>query len=411
MVPKIPLCKDHHDPHLYTQGAHIIELNNILPFIASKSLIISKLLDLKDQASVNIHSVVIYTTNIIYSIQTQADQAIRNLRSFMNFCDKTIIEISSLDVIQKKIFYKPIEKALITENPQEFIDTLIGSNIILHDIEKVFTYVPSPLEHTFDNYSSYAVGFESENTLSIYPSNKVLTNTNLHWYSRILLIDFEVLLITGGCIDDEMYNNCYTLNLVSGTMNDAPSMKYSRGLHCITWLNGFPCVIGGDDGEAIIKTTEVLVGTEWKEIPSLNIARYSFTAINHNSLVFCLGGKDKQHDKLETIEKFEDNAWKILDLRLFEPSYSIGAMCLENMILMYGGRNKSDENIFRVYALDTKSDVISQVGTIRESVRFSQKSCLLTGGKIFQFPHEDTLYEIKLKMIFEDKKLIELDFI
>ena len=354
--PKIGLCRDHHEAHLDTEGRHLIELYKNLssPFSLSKKLIISKLYEIKQQACTNIDEVILHAAKLISSIEVQAKAMITHLESFMAFCDQKMIEISNLSVIPTKIFYSPLEKALISGKPQNFIDTLLGSDIIFKDFDKVFRYVPSPVEHSFNNFSSFTAGFTLDNSIKVYPLERKF-DTGIHIFSRLLPIDFDKILITGG--GDKPHNQCCTFTITSNTIGSAPSMKHNRKSHCITWQNGYPCVIGGLD-TVPINNVEILVGDEWIEIASLNIARFSCTAVNHKGLIWCIGGANQNKIKFDTIEIFENNCWNILNLRLFEPSYAIGAICLENYILLYGGRNSKDEDINTAYLLDTSVNEI-----------------------------------------------------
>ena len=289
--PKIALCRDHHDEHLDTEGRHVIELykSSIYLISSSKKLILSKIVELKNEALENVNRVVNHTAKLTTSIEMQAKEVIDRLRNFMMTCDKKIVEIMNIVTITKKNFYSPLEKALISGRPSNFINTLIGSDIILHESVKAITYIPSLLEHSFQNYSSFTAGFNSESSIIVYPPEKIFPSENTNWLSRILAIDFNLLLITGGCLNKIPHSNCYTLNIESGTISNAPSMNRKRSCHAITWLKGFPYVIGGldEDGDAG-KSSEYLIGDKWIEIAPLNIGRFNFPAVNHKGIIWCL---------------------------------------------------------------------------------------------------------------------------
>ena len=396
--PKIGLCRDHHEAHLDTEGKHVIEscknLNS--PFTLPKKLIISKINEIKQQACKNIDEVVLHASKLIASIEVQAKEVIAHLQSFMAFCDQKMIEISNLSVIPTTIFYSPLEKALVSGKPQSFIDTLMGSEIILKELDKIFRYIPSPLEHSFNNFSSFTAGFTLSNSIRVYPLEKELA-VGIHRFCRILAIDSDKILITGGG-EKKAHNKCYKLVVTSGDIGVAPSMKCSRNCHGITWLDGYPCAIGGFDKDAI-NNVEILVGDEWKEIQPLNVARLSCTAINHKGLIWCIGGATGNDIPIDSIEIFENHMWKISTLRLFEPSFAIGALCLENHILLYGGRNANDEDMNTAYLLDTSANEIKKEGTIDTPLTFFQISYLIRNEKIYQYPSQKSLYELQLKSI------------
>ena len=143
----------------------------------------------------------------------------------------------------------------------------------------------------------------------------------------------------------------------------------------------------------------MLVGDEWIEIAPLNIARFCCTSINHKGLIWCIGGINENNIALDTIEIFDNFVWKILDLRLFEPTCVIGALCLENYVLLYGGKNTKKDEINTAYLLDTSANEIQKEETVDLPLSFSQMCLLLTKGRIFHYPSRKGLYELQLKSI------------
>ena len=362
-------------------------------------MIIKKIVDLRSEASQHIERVVIHATKIIASIEAQAKDIINHLKHFLEICDKKIIEILNLGPICKNNSNSFLEKALMTEGLPGFIDSLTGPNILLKDSGELFTYIPSSLEYSFDNNLPFTVGFPSEYVMTIYPSKKQFTVENLEWHTRILAIDFDKLLITGGGKGINVHNRCYNLNITSGTIYFAPGMKFKRIKHRITWLNNVPCVVGGHDGVRAINNVEILVGDKWIEISPLNIARCYPTAINHKGAIWCIGGVDINDNKLDSIEKYENSLWVILQIKLFEPSFSIGGVCLENSILLYGGRNKNDKALSTAYLIDTDMSIITQMENISTPACFTQTLCHLSAGGIFQYDNHGRLQKIDLKTI------------
>ena len=224
--PNIGLCRDHQNPHLETEGKHTIELYKKIssPFSLSRKLIICKIFEIKQKACTNIHEVILHSAKLIASIEAQAKVVITNLKSFMAFCDQKMIEISNIYIIPTNIWYSPLEKSLISGEPKVFIDTLMGSDIILREIGMIFRYVPSPLKHSFNYFSSFTAVMVSDNSVRVYPSEKIFDIAISYKYSRMLAIDFNKILITGGG-DKYAHNKCCILNIESGHIENTPSMK------------------------------------------------------------------------------------------------------------------------------------------------------------------------------------------
>ena len=343
-----------------------------------------------------------HTEKLIFNIQAQAKDVIDNLQSFIKDCEKKVIEIQSTMSISVNSHCNPLGKALISSSPQCFLDTLIGSDIVIRDIEKLFMYIPSPLDHSINNFASFTAGFSASDSIYIYPSKKVIKNDCFTWASRILPVDFDILLITGGYTNKTVQNRCFTLNINTGCLSDAPAMKIPRERHALTWFNGFPCVIGGSDGNKSINNAEILVGVQWVNISPLNIPRNSFTAINHKGIIWCFGGKSQGTNSisiLDTIEKFENNCWKVLNLKLNQPCDSLGALSLENQILLYGGGDADDAELTDVYTINTDYDSIFRVGSLRKPAFVTQNPLFITSEKLFIHNDADIVIEIELKIL------------
>ena len=309
------------------------------------------------------------------------------LECFINDCNNRIIETHNIKAISKKIFYTPLENALISESTQCFIDTLAGSDIVLREFDMLLAYIPSPLNHSFNYYSSFTAAYRSSDRLCIHPSTEIFPPRKFHWTSRILPIDFDTLLIIGGAGEgDIVHNNCISLNINSKVIKDLPNMNAERMWHAITWLNGLPCVIGGHNGTSILKSVEILTGDKWTEISPLNIARRSSTAISNNGIMWCFGGITENKDyelELDTIEKFENDNWKVLEVRLSQPCSCIGALYLENQILLYGGRNTERISLDQAYILDTSDNIILKAGNINQQAEFYCYCLQITSSNLF----------------------------
>ena len=399
----IRFCSEHQDFHLTKPGKHVIEIykNNILVSGTKKLQIIRRIVEIRNEAHNNIVKALNHTKELIKKIKAQTKEVINNLEHFIKACDNNIIEIQNIKTISKKIFYTPLEKALTSDNTQCFIDTLAGSDIVLRGFELLLIYIPSPLHHSFNYYSSFSADYLTIDTLSIYPSGKILNINKFQWHSRILSIDFDTLLITGGAEEDNLcHNKCISLNINSGDIEVLPEMNSKRRWHAITWQSGFPCVIGGNDGTNILKNVEIFTGDEWTEISPLNTARSSSTAISHNGIMWCFGGVDENQRALDTIERFENDCWQIIGLRLSQPSYSLGVLCLENRILLYGGSDAGNNTLYQVHILDTNERSIFKVGNLNQGAYFVSNCLQIMSSQLVTNITEGLVVELNLQEIF-----------
>ena len=227
-----------------------------------------------------------------------------------------------------------------------------------------------------------------------------MKNSRFEGSFRLLSIDFDTLLITGGCIGSIPQSRCISLNINSGNFKDLPRMNVRRKWHAITWLNSFPCVIGGTDGTKTISNAEILVGDEWVEISSLNIARSDFTAVNYKGIIWCFSGFDIDKKILDSVEKFENDCWKIINLRLSQPCNNLGALCLENHILLYGGKTENDAYSDKGYIIDASDNNITECGIINMAASFTSHCLHITEHGLFEYNTKLLHVELDLKKIF-----------
>ena len=401
--PQTNFCKDHQDSHLKSKRRHVIEIicssrRSVNP--ASKQKMIAKIYELRKEASIKLHQVLEHAKLLIRAIEDQTKEAISNLKQFIDYCEDKTKEILNIESLEVKGFYSPFENCLISENSECYLDTFVGPDIVLRHPDNLIFYVPSSLQHSFENYSCFTAGFTSYRTIEIYPSNNWYTNNQLCWSSRILSIDSETLLITGGEKNDNVTNKCIKLNVRTGNIENVGNLKVDRKWHASAWLNGNPCVIGGLNYQNSIKDVEILIGNEWRLIESLNTARSSCSAVTYQGNIWVFGGSDRYN--LDSIEKFEDGRWVIQTLKLVIPYNSIGVLCLENSILLYGGSLSTDTETNYTYCINTKEHTIACKKPLLETCNFTNNIVTFKYKKnIFAF---DTLkrrrFEPDLKMIF-----------
>lgn len=251
---------------------------------------------------------------------------------------------------KQKKFYCPIENALISEKINDFIKKFSLPRLKCNEIPKLFVYTPSSFIHALLNYSYNTLSFSQENTIEIEPLSKKFKNNKFSWSSKCLFVDKDRLLITGGF--SPCTQNCVVLNVSTKSVFDISKLNCARKYHAMTWINGFPAVIGGENETSSIKSVEIFNNNSWEFFPDLNVKRDSHTAIRHWNNSFVFGGYSNGI-KTNSIEMWNDGKWTELILRLTCPMSNIGLVCLDNDILIFGGNNNEKEVTCNVYVFDT----------------------------------------------------------
>ena len=315
--PKVNYCNSHQEYHESLPGIHILYLRKIkhlIPLQKSKKDLIERIIQIKNKTQIQIQDLLQKTSKLILGIKDRVKKIISLSNQFQVHCNSIMSEILSIYEINLKKFYTPLEK-IISSTDNHFILSLIQAPIIAfsENIQEI-TYIPSNFPHFLYNYSDYAISFVSKNEIAAYPSNKIIKDpTYLNWTSRFLNVGNKKLLITGG---DQNMGNCFLLDLKREVFMNYPSLIYPRYWHSMSWIDNSPAVIGGEDDDKYLNSVEIFKDSKWIQGLSINISRSSHTSITHHKATWVIGGSSSKTEKLDSIEKYEKNEWKILELKL-----------------------------------------------------------------------------------------------
>lgn len=180
-------------------------------------------------------------------------------------------------------------------------------------------------------------------------------------------------------------------------------MKNSRMFHSMTWINGFPAVIGGHDGNGTINSVEIYKNTGWEENSQINIARHSFTSICSDRVVWIIGGLDQSY--LDSLERYKKGAWQVVGIKLPRPLAAVGLCFLEDYLVLFGGITEGNKVTNNTHLFDTQTRFIKEVQNLVVSTSFAFSSVFVGERKIHALGKVNN--ETVASMIEIDKILIQ----
>ena len=319
---------------------------------------------------------------------------------FVKLCDSVIIEIRRINFIYDKEFYAPLENALLSFNIEPMLNLIHPPLIESSQSNFKINYVPSTFPHYFYNYSDYTIQFNSKNSIQIIPFNNNIQNDQFSWSSRFLNVGNNKILLTGGC--NPPICSTFLFDLVNKTIENYPNLIKERRWHSMAWINNYPAVIGGDDGENGMISVEILKNWAWIEGPSINTPRSHHTSITCHKSAWIIGGINQI--VLDSIEKYEKYQWKLIKVSLHIPSSLVCIMCIENSLLLLGGKNENNKIIDNILFMNTINLEIKEISKLKSPGRFPHTHIFIDSTQNMILGRSDNdkviCFEIDLKMIF-----------
>ena len=137
----------------------------------------------------------------------------------------------------------------------------------------------------------------------------------------------------------------------------------------MAWIEGSPAVIGGQSMNKDISSVEVLKAGEWIEVSPINIPRDSHVSVTIPQGVWTMGGLLNKK-RLNSIEKYENKAWSVINLVLPMPWSDIGVCSLENNLLLFGGKTPNNIITDMVIYINTETLSITRLTPLEIPVLF-----------------------------------------
>ncbi|OMJ89417.1 hypothetical protein SteCoe_8415 [Stentor coeruleus] len=381
------MCSKHLGNHYRLNGKH--EINQIGPkkFLFNsemKAKLLDKICSLKTQAKLDIKKAISHADDLITKISRELKRTNNYVKGFIKSCDDAIDYIKNLnDEIDEKEFYCPLESLLIMQEP-EILDQIYGPKINLYSINnKAVECNISNFPHCIFQYTFNSIAFSSENKLACN-NGKIETkiDTDFHYAGRLLSVGKIFAIYTGG---DPASNNAYIINLESKSINNLSSMQQKRMWHAMTWIDGFPAVLGGSDEIEMLADVEVYKNGKWERYPSLTSKKAALSAISHYSKVYVIGGciSTNPLKKYDSIEKYENGKWELLFVKISSNLTMSGIFASGIYIIIFGGY---DENCNDVKSCDVFNDKLMKVWKadfeLKEPSSFSSLNTLTLKGEV-----------------------------
>lgn len=399
------MCPLHVSDHLRLNSDHNVKqigLGNGLFNPEIKLKLIRRIIEIKSKTKSNIDIALNYTTSIISKIMEKFSQFNKNMIGFIESCDEAIKYITNMsDEIAVKKYYIPLESFLMGQSP-ELINRISEPRINLIPFEENFIeYSASAFPMCLFEYCSNATALLSETKIiynnGTYERKKKLNNNP---DGRLLSVQENLVMYTGSCI---LSNNTFIIDLSSGIINKLPSLNKRRLKHAMTWIDGYPAVIGGKNNKDSIADVEVFKDNCWMNYPSLNIMRSNFSAASVFSKVFVFGGICL-NNPLSNIEMFENRCWNVLPIELVSPLTSFGVVISGNKVLICGGVSIEGSEVDTCMAFDYKSMKITKINSIlNKSMFFKDSKSLALNGEVYLYGFKGKSDEIeynKLKYFY-----------
>lgn len=381
--PGVWICSEDYQEHQQKVGNHAAFDQETKSYLISESLknqLKCKLESIKQETQRHAQLLKNETTKIITTIKEHSEKISKELESFISMCDSVINDIDEIESISNKLFFTPFESYLLFSKYAEAIHNLYPPSLsIIKTIPKIFSYKNSTMFHTLYNYSEYACGFKTYNEMIVFPKKRKIHHPMIFSSARCLSVSDTQILITGGDIDGQVLDNVYILKLPEKYVKQIHPLKTARKWHSMAWINKSPCVIGGSNGSLDLASVEMYFENDWVTVKDLNMPRSSLSSISYRDTVWVVGGISG--NEINSIEKYEDGIWTLLDIRFNYSVSSVALICLGDKLLIIGGTTKeTNQSLFLCF--DTESEEISQSKPLEDEYYFPYNMCLIENNII-----------------------------
>lgn len=391
------MCSLHVANHIKLIGQHDIKQigkKKVSFSPETKSNLLRKVLDIKSKAKDNIYKALKHVSSITTMIELKFTQFSKHMKNFIECCDEVIDYVENMpEEIKEKRFYTPLENFLMAQG-HELLDQISEPKINLGDLKgNIIEYSISAFPNCLFEYCNNAIlMLPGKETIYNNGLKEIKKNVNTNFKGRILAVQNNLIIFTGG---NPPSTSACLINLSSGLTIELPSLKRKRTCHGMTWIDGLPAVIGGHDGKNTIAEVEVLIKNYWKNYPSMNMMRNSFSAISVFSKVFVFGGLINEFNAvLNSVEKYENGSWKELGIKMIVPLIAPGICACGYSIFIFGGTKMPIDEVDECADLDYKKMSIRKINPIlRQPMYFTQNIRLASNGEVLLYGFKRDNYE------------------
>ncbi|OMJ68500.1 hypothetical protein SteCoe_34023 [Stentor coeruleus] len=390
-------CNDHASEHINKNPNHcILSLKNSYHQVnlASKSAILIKLKTIyKDILGIK-KTYIQQSIEQIVQLEKKIDSTLADINNSLKICIQQIKKISKIKYVRKKKFSCHLEWALYSEDIDFFLGQVTLPSLAQNDY--MIEFIPSNFLYVFNNYKTISLKHKENAGIFLIPQDFVFNDLNYKISSRALQISYSELLITGG--SGEYSRSAKILNIATRNIESLPSLNIGRKFHTLTFIDGFPAVLGGafevspssEKNLKQLKSVEVFKNNEWQRISDLNLERSCISAVYTGKYTWAFGGFG--FSTLDSIEKFVNGKWILLEISLPFPVRSSLTYALGDNILIIGGKISGGKDTNSVLYFNPNSEQFIAVRSLQFENNFPQNCFYLeNGGTIHAFGELEAL--------------------
>lgn len=214
--------------------------------------------------------------------------------------------------------------------------------------------------------------------------------------SRILQTE-DGILVTGG-------SGCgYQAFIITKDLEIKPivSLNHPRFWHSVGYIQGCPAVAVGTEKsrqpKVFINTVEIYKNSQWSDLPPTNICRASAAMVTNSNHTYLCGGvvtDGNYNNIINTIERFEDNAWVILPICL--PDNILSPACYfrnDKEIVVFGGERAGKVYSDRIFVINADDGVVSEMGKLAKKTKFTYGQIKKINAKFYLCDFEGVILE------------------
>lgn len=398
--PEVKVCERHLDEHFKKVGRHrvtVLKNKALMVNPIFKNSLIEKIREIVRDAMSKHEEISKFVKESIRNLKSAKKTCLQNIQDFIGTCEEIVEQIQNFHEISGNFFFTPLERALI--NFDEKILLKIEPISLSFPDSQANIHLDFPnFPHFLYNYSSKAVGFKNSSEILSFPPKCSIKNLNFNSNSRCLQVSSSEMIFTGGepynYPNNPEYSTCFLLDFEKKKLHKLSDLNFSRKWHAMSWINGFPCVLGGSQEKTLLKSVEILVNDNWAKGVPMNFARSGPSAVCTCNGTFVIGGVNEEVSK--SIEKFTENSWVVLEFHLPFPC-SLGIVVTNGVgIVIIGGVDSNKKKNSSVSFVSFREEW-KQIMELESETYFNQNCCILRHGRIIAVDNNADIKEFPLR--------------
>lgn len=225
-----------------------------------------------------------------------------------------------------------------------------------------------------------------------------IENLYIPKYSTSVSVNHNSILLCGGRSNDDIktvrnWSCVFLINLETQSFKKLSPMNEGRYDFCMTYMNGFYYVLGGDDykGKCLIKCEKYSIEHNiWQNIGNLALPRRlgACVTISKQNCIYIMGGFESASEWFnKTVEKYDavQNEWKFMWFKKSILGCLLGAISLPDLdlVFIFGGLHLDEECQKECYFVNYETNHVTYTNPM------SSKSKLMRNIPVF---YDDKVY-------------------